>query len=114
MNLRLRRKGAFTEEFMNSTVFTAAKQYANSRIDTATGTPHLLVVTNYRTWHLVMNNKPQIRFVKAHSQRRCRNQHFNFICQQRLLQIFPGSIRIFRAFTSHAAVVSKCTDTIFP
>ncbi|CSE49651.1 Uncharacterised protein [Shigella sonnei] len=57
MNLRLRRKGAFTEEFMNSAVFTTTKQYANCGIYSTPGTPYLLVVTDNRPRHLIMNDE---------------------------------------------------------
>src|SRR5206468_2654799 len=71
--------------------FEAVQQNPISGFERAARAPDLLIIVNDRTGKLVMDHKREVRFVEAHAERRRRDQNFDPIFQQALLDLFANT-----------------------
>ena len=81
------RECAADEKVRDFKILGPAQQYPVSGVQTAPGAAYLLIVMNDRLRRLVMNDKRQVRLVKAHSQRSRCHQRFDTVRQQSILQL---------------------------
>ena len=90
---------------MNIDIFRARQKDSYSTIDTATRSTNLLIIGNYGSGSLVVDDKREVGLVVSHAQRHCCHKNIDLIIEQLLFKVFPVGIIVFKFIMLDAAVI---------